>query len=338
DTASLDAGYWFGNLRRPVRFQETVEQLLADGFPVFVEVSAHPVLTAAVQETAESVGRQVCAVGSLRRDEGGLRRFLTSAAEAFVQGVDVTWPALFDDTGARAIDLPTYPFQHQNYWYIDPARRKGDVSSFGMAEAGHPLLDAGTELPEGGEHLYTARLTADSHPWLLEHTLLGTPLLPGAAFVDLVLWAGGELGCELVEELTLTSPLLLSDSAAVQLRLVVGATDAEGRRTITIHSRPDAHPGTMRTPAAPPEAGSEAEVRRDAADWTKHAQATVAPAPAAAASVVGVDGNPGLPAAEWSSAATESDTFRAEDFYASFAARGYGYGPLFQGVRSGRQD
>ncbi|MFD4924559.1 SDR family NAD(P)-dependent oxidoreductase [Streptomyces goshikiensis] len=338
DTASLDAGYWFGNLRRPVRFQETVEQLLADGFPVFVEASAHPVLTAAVQETAESMGRQVCAVGSLRRDEGGLRRFLTSVAEAFVQGVDVTWPALFDDTGARAIDLPTYPFQHQHYWYIDPARRKGDVSSFGMAEAGHPLLDAGTELPEGGEHLYTARLTADSHPWLLEHTLLGTPLLPGAAFVDLVLWAGGELGCELVEELTLTSPLLLSDSAAVQLRLVVGATDAEGRRTITIHSRPDAHPGTMRTPAAPPEAGSEAEVRRDAADWTKHAQATVAPAPAAAASVVGVDGNPGLPAAEWSSAATESDTFRAEDFYASFAARGYGYGPLFQGVRSGRQD
>ncbi|MFE4281157.1 type I polyketide synthase, partial [Streptomyces goshikiensis] len=116
DTASLDAGYWFGNLRRPVRFQETVEQLLADGFPVFVEASAHPVLTGAVQETAESMGRQVCAVGSLRRDEGGLRRFLTSVAEAFVQGVDVTWPALFDDTDARTIDLPTYPFQHQRYW------------------------------------------------------------------------------------------------------------------------------------------------------------------------------------------------------------------------------
>jgi acyl transferase domain-containing protein len=116
DTASLDAGYWFRNLRRPVRFQETVERLLGDGFPVFVEVSAHPVLTGAVQETAESVGRRVCAVGSLRREEGGLRRFLTSVAEAFVQGVDVTWPALFDGTGARTIDLPTYPFQRQHYW------------------------------------------------------------------------------------------------------------------------------------------------------------------------------------------------------------------------------
>ncbi|MFJ7986250.1 type I polyketide synthase [Streptomyces sp. NPDC096351] len=116
DTASMDAGYWFGNLRRPVRFQETVERLLADGFRVFVECGAHPVLTGAVQETAESTGRQVCAVGSLRRDEGGLRRFLTSAAEAFVQGVGVSWPALFDGTGARTVDLPTYPFQRRRYW------------------------------------------------------------------------------------------------------------------------------------------------------------------------------------------------------------------------------
>ncbi|MDT0616817.1 acyltransferase domain-containing protein, partial [Streptomyces lancefieldiae] len=53
DTAGLDAGYWLRNLRRPVRFQETVERLLADGFEVFVEAGAHPVLTGAVQETAE---------------------------------------------------------------------------------------------------------------------------------------------------------------------------------------------------------------------------------------------------------------------------------------------
>ncbi|NUQ97201.1 MAG: SDR family NAD(P)-dependent oxidoreductase [Streptomyces sp.] len=116
DTAALDAGYWFRNLRQPVRFQETAEQLLKDGYRVFVESSAHPVLTGAVEETAEAAGRQVCAVGSLRRGEGGLRRFLTSVAEAFVQGVDVTWPILFDGTGARTIDLPTYPFQRQRYW------------------------------------------------------------------------------------------------------------------------------------------------------------------------------------------------------------------------------
>ncbi|MFF0278671.1 SDR family NAD(P)-dependent oxidoreductase [Streptomyces sp. NPDC004330] len=254
----------------------------------------------------------------------------------------MSWPALFDGTGARTVDLPTYPFQRRHYWYNDPARRTGDASSFGMAQAGHPLLDAGTELPESGEHLYTARLTADSHPWLLEHTLLGTPLLPGAAFVDLVLWAGGEVGCDLIEELTLTSPLLLSDSAALQLRLVVGTADAEGRRTITVHSRPDGDPSTTRTPAASsetsPDAESDTEIRRDTSAWTKHAQATVAPAPDVLASGVDAEGDAVRPAVEWSVAATESDAFQAEDFYASFAAHGYGYGPLFQGVRSGRQD
>jgi acyl transferase domain-containing protein len=122
DTASLDAGYWFGNLRQPVRFQETVERLLADGFGVFIECGAHPVLTPAVQETAEAAGREVCAVGSLRRQDGGLDRFLTSAAEAFVQGVDVTWPALYEGTDAHVIDLPTYPFQRQHYWlHPDPS-------------------------------------------------------------------------------------------------------------------------------------------------------------------------------------------------------------------------
>ncbi|MCD9595347.1 acyltransferase domain-containing protein, partial [Streptomyces sp. 8ZJF_21] len=82
DTAGLDAGYWYRNLRQTVRFDETVGALLSDGFQVFVEASAHPVLTVGVEQTAEEHGSRVTAVGSLRRDEGGLDRFLTSVAEA----------------------------------------------------------------------------------------------------------------------------------------------------------------------------------------------------------------------------------------------------------------
>ncbi|MFI1358051.1 SDR family NAD(P)-dependent oxidoreductase [Streptomyces sp. NPDC020898] len=322
DTAGLDAAYWFRNLRQPVRFQETVERVLTDGFTVFVESSAHPVLVPAVQETAELRDDPVCVVGSLRRGEGGLRRFVASVAEAFVQGVDVTWPVLFERTGARRVELPTYPFQRQNYWYNSPARH-GDVTSFGMAEAGHPLLDAGIELPDGGEHLYTARLTADTQPWLLEHTLLGVPLLPGAAFVDLVLWAGRQQGCELVEELALAAPLLLSDSAAVRLRLVVGAADAEGRSAVTVHSRPDER-----------DERDEHGEHAGTPVWTKHAEAIVAPAPSAPDG--DTDGNSTLVRAGWSTQGT--DGFWPADFYAAFAERGYGYGPLFQGVRSGHHD
>ncbi|MGW3863854.1 type I polyketide synthase, partial [Streptomyces sp. NPDC005047] len=112
DTTTLDAGYWYRNLRRTVRFEQTARLLIDAGFGTFVESSAHPVLTMAVQETAD-----VIAVGSLRRDEGGLERFLSAAAELFVQGVPVEWSALFEGTAARRVELPTYAFQRTRHWF-----------------------------------------------------------------------------------------------------------------------------------------------------------------------------------------------------------------------------
>ncbi|WP_239581436.1 acyltransferase domain-containing protein, partial [Streptomyces sp. HB132] len=81
----LDAGYWYRNLREPVRFEETVRGLLDEGDAVFVEVSPHPVLMGALQE----IGDDVLAVGTLRRGEGGPERFMASMAELWVQGVEL---------------------------------------------------------------------------------------------------------------------------------------------------------------------------------------------------------------------------------------------------------
>ncbi|MFF3488488.1 type I polyketide synthase, partial [Streptomyces sp. NPDC002701] len=118
--------YWYRNLRHTVRFEDTVKLLTGKGFGTFVESSAHPVLVMGVQETAD-----VTAVGSLRRDEGGLERFLTSAAELFVHGTHVDWAAVFEGTGARQVDLPTYPFQHQHYW-LEPTTRSAAVEPTGI--------------------------------------------------------------------------------------------------------------------------------------------------------------------------------------------------------------
>ncbi|MGF1430303.1 type I polyketide synthase, partial [Kitasatospora sp. LaBMicrA B282] len=114
DTTRLDAAYWYRNLRQTVQLESTVRALQAAGHPVFVEVSPHPVLTFALQETAPDA----VVTGTLRRDEGGLARFLTSAAELHVAGVPVAWrfPA-----GARTVELPTYAFQHRRYWLDAPA-------------------------------------------------------------------------------------------------------------------------------------------------------------------------------------------------------------------------
>ncbi|NIY65681.1 beta-ketoacyl synthase [Streptomyces malaysiensis] len=131
----LDAEYWFTNLRRTVELEGAVRRLLDEGFGVFIESSAHPVLTMGVQETAEDAGVDAAAIGSLRRDEGGLDRFWASVGEAWSRGVNVDWDAVFDGTGARRVELPTYAFQQQRYWPEPaPARAAGEI--------GHDAVEA----------------------------------------------------------------------------------------------------------------------------------------------------------------------------------------------------
>ncbi|MEU8874104.1 type I polyketide synthase [Streptomyces javensis] len=112
-----DAEYWVRNLRQTVRFEEAIRALADEGFGVFVECSAHPVLTASVRETLETAGSDAVVVGSLRRDDGGARRMLTSLGQAFVHGVPVEWTQAYNGSRARRVDLPTYAFQHERFWW-----------------------------------------------------------------------------------------------------------------------------------------------------------------------------------------------------------------------------
>ncbi|MFF0747467.1 SDR family NAD(P)-dependent oxidoreductase, partial [Streptomyces sp. NPDC004111] len=116
DTAELDAAYWYENLRHTVQFQDTIEALLHTGHTVFVEASPHPVLAAGVRDIADAAETAVVATGSLRRGEGDVRRFLTSVAELSAFGVVTDWHAVFAGSGARRVDLPTYPFQRERFW------------------------------------------------------------------------------------------------------------------------------------------------------------------------------------------------------------------------------
>ncbi|WSK74484.1 SDR family NAD(P)-dependent oxidoreductase (plasmid) [Streptomyces sp. NBC_01276] len=128
DGSELDAAYWYTNLRTTVRFEEAVRSLLTAGHGLFIEASAHPVLTIGVQETIDAAEAPAAAsavtLATLRRDEGGPQRFLTSLAEAWTRGAGVAWPTVFPD-GAQRVDLPTYAFQHRPYWLdatpADPA-------------------------------------------------------------------------------------------------------------------------------------------------------------------------------------------------------------------------
>ncbi|AXE25009.1 acyl transferase [Streptomyces globosus] len=137
----LTAGYWYRNLRNPVAFAPAVGSLLESGFRTFVEVSPHPVLTYAVQGTAERAGAEVLAAGSLRRGDGGLGRFLLSAAEVYAHGAAVDWAAVCGGRRPGPVEaLPTYPFQRRRYWL---AARGPSGAAAGRAAA------PGAGLPDG---------------------------------------------------------------------------------------------------------------------------------------------------------------------------------------------
>ncbi|MGW7291957.1 SDR family NAD(P)-dependent oxidoreductase [Streptomyces xiamenensis] len=291
DTTELGPDYWFRNLREPVGLADAVRALADEGFGAFVEVSPHPVLTTAVEETAE--GRAV-AVGTLRRDEGDWRRFLTSAGEAWSRGVAVDWDAVIP--GGRIVDLPTYPFQRQFFWAA-PDTGNADVTTAGLDAVQHPLLGAALT-PAGGDGLIlSGRLSLRSHPWLADHAVGGSVLLPGTAFLDLAVRAGDEIGCGRVDELTLHAPLIIPEAGAVQLQLTIDAPDPAGACTVQIHSR------------------------GDTGAWALHASGTLAAG----------TGTPPDPV-RWPPPGAQP--LEVNGMYERLDAAGYGYGPAFRGLRA----
>ena len=250
DTAGLDAGYWFRNLRETVRFDRATRSLLEAGCRAAIEVSSHPVLLLGVQETADHVlaegsagiasyRGEVAVVGSLRRGEGDVRRFLLSLAEAWVRGVDVDWVGLFEGSGGVTVDLPTYAFQRERFWLEAARVGVGDAASIGVVSAEHPLLGAAVVLADGGGWLFTGRVSLRSHPWLSDHVVGGSVLLPGTAFLELALRAGREVDCAVVEELTQEAPLVIGERGSVRLQVSVGRSDETGRRSFEIYACSD---------------------------------------------------------------------------------------------------
>ncbi|MEU1313468.1 SDR family NAD(P)-dependent oxidoreductase [Streptomyces cinnamoneus] len=304
DTSVMDADYWYRSLRQTVYFEQAVRALAREGYGAFIESSPHPVLTAAIQEAVEDSGTDAVVVGSLRRHDGGERRFLLSVAEAFVRGVAVDWTAA---TGAEAsggrVELPTYAFQRERYWLDAPQAVSGDASHLGLSPAGHPLLGAALRPASGEGLLLTGRISLRTHPWLADHAVTGTVLLPGTGILELLLHAAQSLGLAVVEDLTLESPLLVPEHGAVHLQLVVDAADELGRIPVGVHTRPE-------------DAGTDVP-------WTRHATGFLS-ATATATAPAGDEGAWPPPGAA---------ALPVEDLYDRLAAAGYDYGTVFQGVR-----
>ena len=288
------ADYWVEHVRRPVRFVDGVRLAESLGAGVFVEVGPGAALTAAVEQSL-ATEPAVSAV-SMAKDRPEVDSLLLAAGQLFAAGVDVDWAAVFAGLAAHRVDLPTYAFQRRRFWLPTESVGPRDTASLGLAGAEHALLGAVVERPDSGGVVLTGRLSTAAQPWLADHAVTGTVLFPGAGFVELTLRAGDEVGCPVIEELTLSAPLPLPNTGAVRVQVVVDAAGESGSRAVAVYSQ----------------AGSE---------WVLHAQGVLSegsPAPDADLSVWPPVG------------ATAVDVTGAYD---DLAGRGYGYGPAFRGLR-----
>ncbi|MDH6130623.1 polyketide synthase dehydratase domain-containing protein, partial [Kitasatospora sp. GP82] len=225
--------YWVRHVRESVRFADGVRALAEEGVSAFLELGPDGVLSALAHQSLD----QECVVAPLlRKDREEESALLTALARVHVEGVRIEWAGLFDGTGAQRVDLPTYAFQHERYWPV-PTAHRGDVSGAGLTPAEHPLLGAVVPLADSESALLTGRLSLKAQPWLADYTAGGVVVFPASGFLELVISAADQVGCDRVEELTLAEPLVLPEDGAVAVQVWVGAPDDSGARTVGCYAR-----------------------------------------------------------------------------------------------------
>ncbi len=291
-----DPEYWVRHVRETVRYHDGIQALEEQGVRTFLEVGPQAVLAGL------GCGEDAVFLAAQRRDRAETQQLLTTLGDLHTRGVPVDWEAFFAGRGARTVDLPTYAFQHQRYW-MDAGVGGADVGLAGLGVAGHPLLGAVVELPVTGGVVLTGRLSREGQPWLVDHGVLGSVLLPGTAFVEMAVRAGDEVGCGLLEELTLHAPLVVPVRGGVALQVTVDGVDESDRRTVRIHSRSEG-------------------VDQDG-EWTLHAEGLLA----------GADTRPPEPTGMEVWPPEGAVALPLDAFYEQLAEHGFAYGPVFQGVR-----
>ncbi len=210
-----DANYWVDNLRHTVRFSAAVQAALEDGFRVFGELSPHPLLTHAVDQTAQSLDMTVAALAAMRREQPlphGMRGFL---GDVYSTGAVIDFSVLYP--GGHLVNAPLPAWSHRTLLLSRDGHSSRALRS---SVAVHPLMGQHVRLPEEPErHVWQAEIGTTALPWLADHKVHSTAALPGAAYCEMALAAASTVFGEAsgVRDVRFEQMLLLDEETQISL-------------------------------------------------------------------------------------------------------------------------
>jgi acyl transferase domain-containing protein/acyl carrier protein len=305
----LGSAYWVRNLREPVLFGPTVQHLIDDGHDRFVEISPHPLLLSAIAEGLQEREQTGQVLASLQRETDERLALLGSLGALYTTGYPVDWSSLYPAGGA-CVTLPSYPWQRQRFWIEPPSPGVAALPSWrALAGPGaHPLLGMPIELATAPEvHAWSGILTLSHLPYLSDHQVQDTVVLPASAYVEMVLAAAQSVfgsGAHELTHLVLHQMLVLIEDQPLATQVVLTAEGAD-RANVQVFSRRQ-------------DAPSEAAWNLHASVSVRRAAAAAAPAPA--------------PNSMLDIQARCSERIAGEAHYRAMTARGLHYGPCFRGI------
>ncbi|MGH3723423.1 MAG: SDR family NAD(P)-dependent oxidoreductase [Mycobacterium sp.] len=290
-----DPAYWLKNVRESVLFAKAIDTLIADRYRVFLELGPHPVLSGNIRESFVRHSVSGAAVQTLHRDQDDEQSVLQTITDLYAVGaIDAPGEAcLYENGPIPHMDLPKYPWSQDELWEEDPLTlraRYGDADRFALLG----------DRAEGVTPQWEVTLAPANLPWLTDHTVLGSVVLPGAAYLDAALSAvrqrtgRGHAG---LDSVVFAVPLVVAEHDAPITRLAVDETT----KRFTIHGR-SAHTQL----------------------WTAHANGRL------------VEANLGELRVDVPMLSAHDRVFESEDVYKGLAAVGLPYGPAFQRIRNVR--
>jgi len=289
--------YWVRQARETVRFNAAMRTLYVQGINAFLEVGPQPVLSGMGAACLADDG-PVSWLASLKPGKDDASAIQKSLADLHVLGAPLDWRGYFGPFGAARVALPSYAFQRERYWFEPPSKREIGA---GLTDARHQLLGGGVQVAGSEIMLFTTVVSSDEPVWVKEHQVMGAVLMPGTAFFEAMRAAGraSDRGAWDASEVIILAPLVLSPGVPVRLQVTVGAA-SEGSRPVRVYSSPES-----------------AEANEG---WQLHAEGRLVAAQATTEPSVVVP-------------PPDAESIDVTALYKDLAELGYGYGPIFQGIR-----